>query len=156
MAADLGFQRLLVPVAENAETEQAVDVACRLATQRAAVVTLVAVVEIPPLLPLDAHMVEEEACSQRLLKRHAAIVDSYGVGLSRRLLRGREAAAPILAQAEASDCEVILLGVPHRRPTKRGLPAFGSTVEHVLKRAPCRVMLIGPAPHAVASVHAAA
>jgi len=49
--------------------------------------------------------------------------------------------------------ELIVIGAPRRR---RPGSVFGSTVEHVLKRAQCRVMFIGSAPIAVYSAHAAA
>jgi nucleotide-binding universal stress UspA family protein len=156
MSTDLGYHRVLVPVAANRESEEAVDVACRLASSRGAVVTLVAVVEIPTVLPIDAHMIDEEGEAHRLLERAAAVVDSYGVGLSRRLVRSRDAAAAILHEAGSTRCELMVIGAPRRQTSRRGLPVFGSTVEHVLKHANCRVMLIGPPPIALYSVTAAA
>jgi nucleotide-binding universal stress UspA family protein len=155
MATTLGYRRVLVPIAGNPESEKAMDVACRIAAARSGVITAVAVVEVPALLPLDAHMTEEEARAHRILERAAAIADSYGVGVSTRRVRAREAASGILDQAALSVCEIIVLGAPRRRRPTQG-PIFGSTVEHVLKRAPCRVMLIGAAPIEVYAINAAA
>ena len=70
--------------------------------------------------------------------------------------RARDAAAAILEQAALSASEIIGLGAPRKRPTSRGTSVFGTTVEHVLKRAPCRVMLIGAAPIEVYAINAAA
>jgi nucleotide-binding universal stress UspA family protein len=153
MASELGYRRILVPVAANVESERAMDVACRLAVARAGSITVVAVVEVPAVLPLDAHMTTEEGQAHQLLERHAAIADSYGVGVSPRLVRGRDAGSAILRQAELRRSELIVIGAPRRR---RPGSVFGSTVEHVLKRAQCRVMFIGSAPTAVYSVHVAA
>jgi nucleotide-binding universal stress UspA family protein len=153
MARELGYRRILVPVSADVESERAMDVACRLAVARAGVITAVAVVEVPAVLPLDAHMKPEERTAHLLLERHAAIADTYGVGVSPRLVRHRDAGIAIVKQAELQKTELIVIGAPRRRHAD---PVFGSTVEHVLKRASCRVLLIGGAPIALHTVHAAA
>ena len=155
MTSALGYRRILVPIAGNPESEKAMDVACRIAAARSTMVTVIAVVEIPAQLPLDAHMTDEESRAHQILERAASIADSYGVGVSKRHIRAREAASAIVNQAAVSACEIIVLGAPRRRrPTHDSI--FGDTVEHVLKRAPCRVMLIGAAPVEVYAINAAA
>jgi nucleotide-binding universal stress UspA family protein len=156
MASALGYRRILVPIGGNPESEKAMDVASRIAETRSSVITAVVVIEVPALLPLDAHMIEEEERAHQLLERAAAIADTYGVGVSPRRARARDAAAAILEQATLSACEIIVLGAPRKRLTKRGSSVFGTTVEHVLKRAPCRVMLIGAAPIEMYAASAAA
>ena len=101
-------------------------------------------------------MDEAEEHAHRLLQRAAAVADSYGAGISTRRVRDRDAAGGILAQAALSSCELIVLGAPRKRQSTRATLLFGSTVEHVLKRATCRVMLIGAAPIEVYAVNAAA
>lgn len=155
MTTTLGYRRILVPIAGNPESEKAMDVACRIAADRSAVITAIAVVEIPALLPLDAHMTDEESRAQQILDRAASIADSYAVGVSKTRIRAREAAGAILEQAAISASEIIVLGAPRRRrPTHDSI--VGDTVEHVLKRAPCRVMLIGAAPIEMYAISAAA
>jgi nucleotide-binding universal stress UspA family protein len=155
MASTLGYRRVLVPIADNPESEKAMDAACRIAADRSGVITAVAVVEVPATLPLDAYMTEEESHADQVLGRARAIADSYGVGVSLRRVRAREAASGILEQAALNACEIIVLGARLRQRPTRGL-IFGGTVEHVLKRAPCRVMLIAAPPIAVYAVNAAA
>jgi nucleotide-binding universal stress UspA family protein len=156
VAGELSYRRVLVPIAGNPESEKAMDVACRIVTPRGGLVIAVAVVEVPALLPLDAQMDEAEEHAQRLLRRAAAVADSYGARVSTRRVRERDAASGILAQAALSSCELIVLGAPRKRKSTRATLLFGSTVEHVLKRATCRVMLIGAAPIEVYAVNAAA
>lgn len=156
MASALGYRRILVPIGGNPESEKAMDVACRIAAARSGVITAVAVVEVPALLPLDAHMTDEELRAHQILERAAAIADSYGVRVSTRRVRARDVASGIVDQAVMGACEIIVLGAPRRRPATHGPLIFGSTVEHVLKRAPCRVMLIGAAPIEVYAINAAA
>ena len=137
-----GYRRLLVPVVANAESERAVDVACRLAAESRASITALTVVEIPVLLPLDAHMVDVEAEARQLLERVGASGDAYGVKVSPRLVRARDVGAAIVASAVATGAELIVIGAPRRRLRSSSAVVFGSTAEHVLRSAPCRVMLV--------------
>lgn len=132
---------MLVPVADNAESERAMDVACRLAADHGATIAVLHVVEIPPVLPLGAHMRAEQEAAHRLLERTAAIADTYGVNVVPRILQDRNAGEAIVGFAARREVELIVLGAPR----KRNRP-FGSTVEHVLRKAACRVMMIGAAP----------
>lgn len=131
------------------------DVACRVARVGSGVVSVLAVVEVPTTLPLDSRMDDAELDAHRLLERAAAVADSYGVRVSTRSLRARAAASGILAEASRGSYEIVIAGAPRKRPSSRGTLAFGPTIEHVLKRAPCRVMLIGAAPIEVYAVNAA-
>ena len=149
------LRNLLVPVAENPESERAMDVACRLADRRA-VIAVLHVIEIPPVLPLAAHMLDEERAAHRLLERIAAVADRYGVKVEPRMLQDRSAGEAIVGFAARRGVDLIVIGAPRKTHA-----AFGSTVEHVLRRADSRVMLIAAAPvqkavNAAASVIAAA
>jgi nucleotide-binding universal stress UspA family protein len=150
------LRRLLVPVAANAESLRAVDVACRLAADTRALVELVAVIEVPTLLPLDAQMADEEARTRTLLRRADAVAGSYGVNVTSRLLRAREASTAIVAEAAAAETQLMVIGAPRRRRAHRNAPVFGSTVRHALKHAPCRVMLIAAAEPVATNGHVAA
>ena len=156
MARGLGYRRILVPVRDNPESEQAMDVASRLAGEHGAAITAVAVVTVPPLLPLDAHMAPEEQAAHRLLERAGAIADSYGVDIHPRVVRGRDPAAAILCESEEAAAELIVIGAPRRKTSGKGPRVFGSTVEHVLRHARCRVPVIGSVPVAGRAAAAAA
>ena len=144
-----GYRRLLVPIAANEESERAVDLACRLAADSHASITALAVVEIPALLPLDAHMDDVEDEARRLLERVGATGDSYGVKVSPKLLRARNAGAAIVASAAAGGVELIVLGAPRERLRSSTAVVFGGTTEYVLKHAPCRVLLATTQPASV-------
>jgi nucleotide-binding universal stress UspA family protein len=156
VARSLGYRRILVPIGDSAQSEKAMDVACRLAADRGASITAVRVVEVPPLLPLDAHMTDEEAQARPLLDRASAIADSYGVHHSSRILRGREAAHAIIEQATADHVEIIVIGSPRKPRASGGAGIFGTTTEHVLKQAACRVMVVATPLAANALRHVAA
>jgi len=132
-----GYRRLLVPVVDNAESEEAVDVAARLAAEHGSSITIVTVVEVPAGLPADAHMRAEEAHAHAVLTRAAAVADRYGVSVALRTVQARDAATAIVDEARARNTELIVIGAER---TDRGL---GPTVQHILKKAPCRVMIVG-------------
>src|SRR5712692_5509426 len=113
-AVSRGYRRLLVPVIGNPESERAVEVACRLAAERHASITVVTVIEVPPLLPLDAHMTEEEAEARRLHDRAIAIADAYGVAVASRTVRARDAGTAILHELDKSDAELVVIGATHK------------------------------------------
>jgi len=128
----VAYHRILVPLVDGEVSEQAVSIACQLAAERKASVTAVTVVEVPVELPLDSHMFDEERAAKRVLAEAAAIGDLYGITVSGLVLRGRAAGETIVQAAGVARTEIIVLSAPRK---------FGSTVDVVLKQAPCRVMV---------------
>jgi len=137
----VAYRRILVPLVDREVSEQAVAIACQLAAERRTSVTAVTVVEVPVELPLDAHMLDEEAHAKRVLAEAAAIGDLYGVTVAGRILRGRAAGDAIVQEAHAAETEIIVLSAPRKQRTSRQARVFGSTVDFVLKHSPCRVMV---------------
>ena len=137
-----GYRRILVPVVATPESQRAVDVACRLAAERRSTIAAVAVIEVPPLLPLDAHLFDEEEEARGLLERASATGDSFGVRVSTQVVRARDSAREIIDLAAANDVELLVVGAERGRLRGGGSVVFGSTVKHLLQGAPCRVMVI--------------
>src|SRR5205085_9678137 len=140
-AAALEYRNIIVPLAPGRETEEALDVACRLATERRARVVAITVVEVPLELPLDAAMPEAEDEANELLDAARTLGDSYGVDVIGRLARDRRAGRAIVRAAEQRNSEIVVMGSPRR--TRAHAPGFGDTTDYVLKHAPCRVMVVG-------------
>lgn len=86
-------------------------------------------------------MPEFERVANRELDEAVAIGDSYGVRVVGRLERARSAGQAIVAEAEARDAEIIVIGSPRRRLTSSQAAVFGKTVDYVLKHALCRVLV---------------
>jgi basic amino acid/polyamine antiporter, APA family len=112
-----------------------------MAAERGARIAAVTVLEIPLDLPLSAELPEEEALANRELDEARAIGDSYGISVIPRLVRGRNAGAEIVREAERRGTEIIVIGAPRRVIGRRKRAVFGRTVDYVLKNAPCRVMV---------------
>jgi APA family basic amino acid/polyamine antiporter len=140
-ALALEYRRLLVPVLPGRASDEAIDLAASLAAERGARITAVSVVEVPLDRPLDAELREEEAVANRELDEARAVGDAYGVVVLPRLLRARSAGAAIVAEAERLGSEIIVVGAPRKDFGRRQRAVFGRTVDHVLKHAPCRVLV---------------
>jgi basic amino acid/polyamine antiporter, APA family len=140
------YTRILVPLAPGGRgrSELAVAVACRLAAERHAEVTALAVVEVPAELPLAAHMGEAEAGAAQVLAAAEAEGALFGVTIVPRLVRARAAGEAIVDEATARDAEVIVIGAQRNERSRRHAPRFGDTVAFVLRHAPCRVVVATP------------
>jgi APA family basic amino acid/polyamine antiporter len=140
-ALALEYRRLLVPTVAGQPSDNALDVACGLAAERRSQIIALTVIEVPLDLPLSADLPGEEERSNRELDEAQAIGDSYGVTVVDRLVRARSAGEAIVEEAERRGTEIIVLGSPRRVLATGGRGVFGSTVDYVLKHAPCRVMV---------------
>jgi APA family basic amino acid/polyamine antiporter len=141
-ALALQYRRILVPVVGGQSSDDALDVACSLAVERGARIVALNVLEVPLELPLDAELPELEESVNRELDEAVAIGDSYDVRVVDRLVRARSAGAAIVEEAGRRSAEIIVLGSPRRSLTGSRARVFGSTVDYVLKHAPCRVMVV--------------
>jgi nucleotide-binding universal stress UspA family protein len=136
----VAYHRILVPVLDRAISEHAVALACRLAAERRTSVTAVYVVEVPVELPIDAHMFAAEDHAKDVLSEAAAIGDLYGVTVAGKVVRGRAAGPAIVAEACSGGSEIIVLSAPRKRAGQTRA-VFGTTVDAILRNAPCRVMV---------------
>jgi APA family basic amino acid/polyamine antiporter len=136
-ALALEYRSILVPIVAGDESREAVEVAARLATERAGRIVLLRVITVPLELPLDADLTEQVEEAYRILDRAHAIAEPYGVRAVERIVRARLAGRAIVEEADRRGTEIIVLGA--RRGNYKTI--FGSTVEYVLKHAPCRVMV---------------
>jgi basic amino acid/polyamine antiporter, APA family len=140
-ALALEYRRILVPVVGGQASDDALDVACNLATERGAHIVALTVLEVPLDRPIGADLGAEERAANSELDEAARIGDSYGVRVRPRLVRARSAGRAIVAEAERLTSEIVVLGLPRTRLTPQQTALFGMTVDYVLRHAPCRVMI---------------
>jgi len=117
-----------------------IELACRLATEHASL-TALSVIEVPMMVPMDAHMIEEETAAKRVLDAARAIAHNYGVSFSVRIVRARDAGEAIVQEAIRDNTEIIILSAPRKPRSSRRADLFGRKVQFVLKHSPCRVMV---------------
>ncbi len=137
----LEYRQIVVPVFAEANVAIAMNVACELAAERRSRITVVAALEVPLGFPIGARLPEEERLGE-LLDEAEAIAEHYGVSVRPRLVRTRSAGEAIVAEAEHHHAEVVILPAsrPQYRRQSRRMP-LDATTGHVLRRAPCRVLL---------------
>jgi APA family basic amino acid/polyamine antiporter len=140
------YRRLLVPLVGGQESEQAVTIACQLAAEHGAAVIALRVIEVAADLPLAAHMVDEEAEAKQMLAEARAIGDLYGVSVVPRTVKARAAGPAIVDEARRARTELVVLRAPRKKRYGKRARVFGKTVDHVLKHAPCRVMIAATPP----------
>ena len=128
----LSERRLLVPLGGSDQPERVMRAVCELADEDATLFAAV-VIEVSPLLPLDAELAEEEARARLLLVRARAAAESLGVYCVPRIVRARRASDALLDLAAEEDAEIVLVGSGHHlRRSERQL----------LRKAPDRVLLL--------------
>jgi APA family basic amino acid/polyamine antiporter len=144
-AAVLEFRSILVPIAAGYASDEAMDVACRLAAERRASIVAFTAIEVPLDLPLDAELPADEREANHQLDEARAIGDSYGVNVIARLARTRNIGRAIVDEAIRRNSEIIVMAGPRRVRLQRGRrQIFGDAVDFVLRHAPCRVMVATP------------
>lgn len=135
------YRRIVVPLGDDDdESELGVSLAAELAPEGGAAITAVVVIEVPPELPLDAHMHDEEALARRALEKASAIAASRGVRLRSRIVCARARGEAIVAEADAADADLIVV----RASRHPGTALFGRTIDYVLRKAGCRVLVVRP------------
>jgi APA family basic amino acid/polyamine antiporter len=144
-AAVLEFRSILVPIAAGYASDEAMDVACRLAAERRASIVAFTAIEVPLDQPLDAELPDEVHEANEQLDEARAIGDSYGVRVTGRIARTRNIGRAIVDEAIRRNSEIIVMAGPRRVRLQRGRRrVFGDAVDFVLRHAPCRVMVATP------------
>ena len=141
--AAIGYHSIVVPLLGRAETEHALDLACRLAAQRRAQVLLVAPIVADYALPLDAHFEAESRELRQRLARAEAIAKEHGVEAKSRTVRTRSRALGRELAEVAYDhrAELVVVGAPVE--SRRGLRhSYPPEIRSILRDAPCRVMIV--------------
>jgi nucleotide-binding universal stress UspA family protein len=137
-----GYRRLLVPLDASPESLQAFEIACRLAADRRASVIALTVIEVPPSLPLDAHMADDEEEARRLLERAGATGDAYGVRVVQTLVRARDAGTAIVEAASSGRVELIVIGARRTQLDVSPKRIAPDAILRVLHAARSRVLVI--------------
>ncbi|HET8607518.1 MAG TPA: universal stress protein [Gaiellaceae bacterium] len=140
------FSRILVPMKLGLIGEEMIATAVRLAQERGASVTALHVVRVPLELPLDEPMIDREERAEASIAEAKLLGSENGVEVEGAIVRSRSIGHAIVAQAEATGADLIVLGSAPR--WRRRSQFFSPTVAYVLERAPCEVLIVA-FPHGV-------
>src|SRR4029077_723892 len=128
-----------VPVKPGRASEEAIDLACRLATDRGASIAALRFTLVPLDQPLDTRLEGEERLADEALDAAAAIAELYGVKFTERFLRARHPGRAIVDEAARRQSEIIVMGAPRG---SRGRGVFSDSVGFLLTHPASALMLV--------------
>jgi nucleotide-binding universal stress UspA family protein len=139
------MKTLVVPHEGTAQDDAALRLACQTARGTGARVLVVAVTRVHPSLPLEGLPPSIDADARDALDHAAEIARGEGCLdvaslIEGRLVRARDVAEAIVAEAREVGAEAIYMALSYRRhPWQRW--GTSRTLRAVLRHAPCRVVL---------------
>jgi APA family basic amino acid/polyamine antiporter len=134
------FHRILVPMKLGIIGEEMAATAVKLASEHGAAVEALHVIEVPLDRPLDAVLEEKDARAAASLDEARSLGRELGVDVAGTTLRARSIGKAIVEHARETGTDLIVLGSSPR--WRRQSRFFSPTVDYVLRRAPCEVLVI--------------
>jgi nucleotide-binding universal stress UspA family protein len=134
------FSKILVPMKLGPIGEEMVATAVKLAQERGASVEALHVIRVPMDKPLDAELHDQEESGAASLAEAQLLGAEHGVSVHGVSVRARSIGDAIVLQAKRTDADLIVVGSSPR--WRRQSRFFSPTVEHVLKKAPCEVLVV--------------
>jgi basic amino acid/polyamine antiporter, APA family len=134
------YSRILVPMKLGLIGEEMVATAVKLAQERGASVEALHVIRVPMEKPLEAELLDEEERAAASLAEAQILGTDHGVQVHAETVRARSIGDAIVSQAKRTNADLIVLGSAPR--WRRQSRFFSPTVENVLKKAPCEVLVV--------------
>ena len=134
------FRRIVVPMKLGVIGEEMLATAVRLASDHEAQVEALHVIRVPLEQPLDAPMLEEDERAEAALAEAKALGADHGVTVKGATVRARAIGQAIVEHAFEVDADLIMLGSAPR--WRRQARFFSPTVDYVLRKAPCEVLIV--------------
>ncbi len=132
--------RILVPMKLGLIGEEMLATAVKLAQERGSAVQALYVIKVPLDVPLDAELDPAEQQAAESIEEARALGMEHGVEVVGETIRARSIGEAIVDEARKRDVDLIVLGSAPR--WRRQSRFFSPTVEYVLRRAPCEVLVV--------------
>jgi APA family basic amino acid/polyamine antiporter len=113
------------------------ETAFKIAKEDNANVTALNVIEIPPALPVETFLYDKFSAAEDTLHKVWAIGTEHGIHVETRLVQSRHAGETICETAREVSADMIVIGASEQ--WHKDIPFPTTTVEYVLKNAPCIV-----------------
>jgi basic amino acid/polyamine antiporter, APA family len=134
------FTSILVPMKLGAIGEEMVATAVKLAQDSRTVVEALYVIRVPLDQPLEADLADKEEAAAASLAEARLLGADHGVDVRVETIRARSIGDAIVSQAERRGNDLIVVGSAPR--WRRQSRFFSPTVEFVLRKAPCEVLVV--------------
>jgi APA family basic amino acid/polyamine antiporter len=141
---DIAFSAVVVPLERlDAIAEETMATACRLAVEAGAAVIGVSAIYVPVRDPLDVPMPEREAEVAAVQAMAASLAEEYGVEYRPVVARTRSPGRLVVDAVVEHQAGLIVVGSPQKHRLARSVHEefFGQTVDFILRKAPCRVIV---------------
>jgi nucleotide-binding universal stress UspA family protein len=119
--------------------DEVIKLACTMAKNMKSKVYVAYVIEVERSLPLDAEIEAEIKRGEELLNRAERIAEEQSCDVEADLLQAREAGPALIDEAIERGVSVIIMGTEYKK--QFGEFSLGKAILHVLKNAPCRVLV---------------
>jgi nucleotide-binding universal stress UspA family protein len=134
--------RILVPLLSKSEaTDRIVALAAQMVRSRKGNVELLAVLEVPFTLPLDAKVEEDEKLAIETLDRAESVAKQSVTAVNKRIVKARNAGPAIVREAEMRCVDLILMANTSVR-VRGNVQQIYPAVDYVMKNAPCEVLVL--------------
>jgi basic amino acid/polyamine antiporter, APA family len=134
------LSRILVPMKVGQIGEEMLATAIKLAQERGSFVEALHVIRVPLDAPLEQPVEAAEQRAAESLEEARALGAENGVEVVGETVRARSIGEAIVEEARRRDADLIVLGSAPR--WRRQSRFFSPTVEYVLRRAPCEVLVV--------------
>jgi APA family basic amino acid/polyamine antiporter len=134
------FRKILVPMKLGIIGEEMLATAIKLASDHGAEVRALHVIRVPLEQALAGEMLDEEERAEASIAEAKLLGAEHGVLVEGATIRARAIGHAIVAVAEEADSDLIVLGSAPR--WRRQSRFFSPTVDYVLRRAPCEVLIV--------------
>ena len=141
---DVAYSTIIVPLERlDAIAEETMAASCRIAADSGAVVVGVSAIYVPVREPIDIPMPEREQEVEEVQELARSLASEYGVEYRAVVSRTRSPGRLIVDAAIEYGAQLIMVGSPYKRRLARSLHEefFGQTVDFILRKAPCRVIV---------------
>ncbi len=134
--------RILVPLLSRGEaTDRIVALAAQMVRSRNGNVELLAVLEVPFTLPLDARVEEDEKLALETLDRAESVAKQRVTAVNKHIVKARNAGPAIVREAEIHAADLILMANTPVR-VRGNIQQIHPAVDYVMKNAPCEVLVL--------------
>jgi APA family basic amino acid/polyamine antiporter len=133
---EVEYKSVLLVFEDGDFSEELVATAKALAARRRRAIHVLSLVHVPTEYPLDAELPDQEARALSAIER-AKLICGHRISGEIEHVRPGQAGAVVVEEAKAIDAAVILMPIRYRD----GKPQLSKSIEHVLAKRPCRVIL---------------
>jgi nucleotide-binding universal stress UspA family protein len=134
--------RILVPLLSKCDaTDRIVALASQMVRSRNGNVELLAVLEVPFTLPLDARVEDDEKDALEILDCAESVAKQSVTTVSKHIVKARNAGQAIVREAEIQAVDLILMANTPVR-VRGNVQQIHPAVDYVMKNAPCEVLVL--------------